>query len=105
MDSTVVAGVDSRRSFRGIPRGNLRSSRLLLEVLPGLPRLSTWSGGDAMPAPTASSVGSAPHLEVTSALVFEVTSSRAPYRSAWWGVVAKTPRRGIRELRGAEFAG
>ena len=36
-----------------------------------------------MPAPTASSVGSAPHLEVTS--------SAAPERTPLWGVVAKTP--------------
>ena len=47
----------------------LEVPRLLLEVLPGLPRLNAWSGGDEVPAPTASSVGSAPHLEVTSCLV------------------------------------
>ena len=36
------------------------------------------------------SVGSSPYLEVTSLPSSEVTSSDAPERTPWWGVVAKT---------------
>ena len=40
-----------------------------LKSSPDSPRLNAWSEGAAVPAPTAPSVGSAPHLEVTSCLV------------------------------------
>ena len=65
--------------------------RDLLEVLPGTPPAKCLVGGCCSARPDGPVRGQRPPSRGDVLPSSEVTSSRDPYRSAWWGVVAKTP--------------